>query len=174
MDDSGAILCQISSLKDMLDQVNEENRSEYSNHQRDRVGNCEVFRSGERFVSQRIGAGEDADSRSSVKLLEEDLRCLRVKRDEIIERMINSWEGFTKSCLDFQRNIEKGENDVLRDFCQKKSFLKPNYIFWERKTMPCRTQCWHLWRRFLKIFMVPILVMLVFPSLYKKAEADMR
>lgn len=31
-----------------------------------------------------------ADSRSSVKLLEEDLRCLRVKRDEIIKRMSNS------------------------------------------------------------------------------------
>lgn len=33
-------------------------------------------------------------------------------------------EGFTKSCLDFQRNIEKGENDVLRDLLSEKEFLE--------------------------------------------------
>ncbi|KAG5536234.1 hypothetical protein RHGRI_023874 [Rhododendron griersonianum] len=139
MDDSGAILCQISSLKDMLDQVNEEIEASI---QITREIESEIVRCSE--VESDLSARESelakmiyvldfdisgliavtADSRSSVKLLEEDLRCLRVKRDEIIKRMSNSREGFTKSCLDFQRNIEKGENDVLRDLLSEKEFLE--------------------------------------------------
>lgn len=32
-------------------------------------------------------------------------------------------EGFTTSCLDFQRSIEKGQNDVLRDLLSEKELL---------------------------------------------------
>lgn len=36
-------------------------------------------------------------------------------------------EGFTTSCLDFQRNIEKGQNDVLRDLLSEKELLENEF-----------------------------------------------
>ena len=36
--------------------------------------------------------------------------------------------------------------------CQRKIFLKMKSISWIRKIMPWKIQCWHLWKKFLKIF----------------------
>ncbi|XP_057479463.1 uncharacterized protein LOC130766782 isoform X2 [Actinidia eriantha] len=47
-----------------------------------------------------------------------------MKCDEIVKRVINMRDGFTTSCLDFQRNIDKGQNDVLRDLLLEKEFLE--------------------------------------------------
>ncbi|XP_057480748.1 uncharacterized protein LOC130767767 [Actinidia eriantha] len=139
MDDSGAILCQISSLKDMLDQVNEEIEASI---QVTREIESEIVKCSEAESALSIRESElakmvymldfeisglisvTADSRTSANHLEEDLRCLRMKCDEIVKRVINMRDGFTTSCLDFQRNIDKGQNDVLRDLLLEKEFLE--------------------------------------------------
>ncbi|KAA8542678.1 hypothetical protein F0562_023823 [Nyssa sinensis] len=70
-----------------------------------------------------------ADSRTSVKLLDEELCHLRMKSDEKIKRMNNKREGFTTSCLDFQRTIDKGENNELDNLLlEKKSHEKDIYL----------------------------------------------
>ncbi|GFS42530.1 hypothetical protein Acr_00g0080320 [Actinidia rufa] len=139
MDDSGAILCQISSLKDMLDQVNEEIEASI---QVTREIESEIVKCSEAESALSIRESElakmvymldfeisglisvTADSRTSANHLEEDLCCLRMKCDEIVKRVINMRDGFTTSCLDFQRNIDKGQNDVLRDLLLEKEFLE--------------------------------------------------
>ncbi|KAL6994890.1 hypothetical protein U1Q18_005028 [Sarracenia purpurea var. burkii] len=50
-----------------------------------------------------------------------------MKHDEILKRINNMRESFTKSCLDFQRNVEKGQNNVLRDLLSEKEFLENEY-----------------------------------------------
>nr|GMD36049.1 CAP-Gly domain-containing linker protein 1-like [Ipomoea batatas] len=102
MDDSGAILCQISQLKDMLDKVNEEIEA---NIQITREIESEIVKCTETEVALLARQSElmktaytlqfeisglmaaTADSATSYKSLEEELHCLERKRDEILTRM---------------------------------------------------------------------------------------
>ncbi|KAI6675546.1 hypothetical protein NL676_003452 [Syzygium grande] len=135
MEDSSAILCQISRLKDMLDQVNEEIESSI---QVTRETGSEIVRCAEAeaalatreselteslYVSQfeLIGlAAVAAESRKSVSSTEQELRSLRKKRDEIQERMTRKREGFIRRCLEFQRGIDQGESEILSRHLWKK------------------------------------------------------
>ncbi|KAL7161004.1 hypothetical protein ACSBR2_041619 [Camellia fascicularis] len=148
MEDSGAILCQISSLKDMLDQVNEEIEAGI---QITREIESEIVKCSEVESALAVRESElmkmvymldfeisgliavTADSRTSVKLLEEELCCLRMKHDEILQRINNMREGFTTSCLDFQRNIGKGQNGVLGDLLSEKQLLENEFHLLNKK-----------------------------------------
>ncbi|KAI3440530.1 uncharacterized protein J3R85_003280 [Psidium guajava] len=148
MEDSGAILCQISCLKDMLDQVNEEIESSI---QITREMESEIVKCSEAegtlatreagltkllYASQfeLIGlAAVTAESRKSVTSTEQELRSLQKKRDEIQERMIRKREGFIKQCLEFQRGIDQGESDRLQSLlAEKESLEKEIDIFTQR------------------------------------------
>ncbi|KAK3017791.1 hypothetical protein RJ639_003421 [Escallonia herrerae] len=211
MDDSGAILCQISSLKDMLDQVNEEIEESFQitreieseivkcseidsalaakesklmktayllhfeinglmlvcgNDKNTRTDTlldvrltvcfmCSSFASLcmiQRNASSTYFMFDSSDSRTSVKCLDEELSCLRVKQDEILKGMnikrvqevmhcylkealplkddersaspSSILEVFTKSCLEFQKDIDEGENCELGTLLSEKEYLE--------------------------------------------------
>ncbi|OMO91947.1 hypothetical protein CCACVL1_06945 [Corchorus capsularis] len=83
MEDSGTILLQISCLKDMLDQVNEE--------------------------------------------IEANIQITREIESEIVR------EEFTKMCLEFQRDIENGDNSELVTLLSEKELLKNEIHLLEKK-----------------------------------------
>ncbi|XP_039161211.1 uncharacterized protein LOC104427776 [Eucalyptus grandis] len=103
MEDSSAILCQISCLKDMLDQVNEEMESsiQATREMESEIVRCSeaeaALAAREAELTERLYASQfelvglaavTAESRKSVTSTEQELRSLQKKRDEIQERMI--------------------------------------------------------------------------------------
>ncbi|KAL5818016.1 hypothetical protein ACOSQ3_026394 [Xanthoceras sorbifolium] len=139
MEDSGAILSHISSLKDMLDQVNEEIEA---NFQITREIESEIVKCAEIETALLVKESEltkilfasqfeiigllsvTADWRNSVKILEEELGNLRTKRDEMLKRMSEKREWFITRCLEFQRHIDKGQNDELVALLSEKEILE--------------------------------------------------
>ncbi|EFH64347.1 predicted protein [Arabidopsis lyrata subsp. lyrata] len=113
MEDSGAILCQISIFKDMLDQVSLffflftglVNREIEANIQVTReieshIGNCSEMESSlsvkeaeltKSFIASQFEISGlisvTADSRNSLKLLEDDICRLRNEHSELITRL---------------------------------------------------------------------------------------
>ncbi|CAH9088380.1 unnamed protein product [Cuscuta europaea] len=65
-----------------------------------------------------------AASTTSHKLLEEEIDSLKRKRDEILTQMNIQRERFLKSCMDFQKNISKQENDEIGALLLKKELLQ--------------------------------------------------
>ncbi|EOY20948.1 hypothetical protein QUC31_007112 [Theobroma cacao] len=153
MEDSGAILYQISCLKDMLDQVNEEIEA---NIQITRELESEIVKLTEIEAALAIRESQlvkslyishfevdgllsvTADSRNSLKLLEEELTCLRAKRDEMLKRMENKREGFIKLCLEFQREIGNGENNEVVTFLLEKELLENEIHLLDKKNNALR------------------------------------
>ncbi|RAL49148.1 hypothetical protein DM860_017178 [Cuscuta australis] len=139
MDDSGAFLCEISLLKDMLDKVNEEIEA---NIQITREIESEMVKCDESEASLLARESElmktaymqqfeinglksvTANSTASHKLLEEELDSLRGKRDEIFTRMNVQREVFQRSCMDFQKNIGKQDNDEIGALLLEKACLE--------------------------------------------------
>ncbi|XP_063945392.1 uncharacterized protein LOC108213455 isoform X2 [Daucus carota subsp. sativus] len=139
MEDSGAILCHISLLKDMLDQVNEEIEASY---QITREIESEIVKCCEIETEYAVKESEltrnlyhlhfeihglmavTSDSMASIKRLEAELSCLRIKRDEICNGMDNKREEFISSCLKFQKDIDKGENCEMRTLLSEKVNLE--------------------------------------------------
>ncbi|EEF50641.1 conserved hypothetical protein [Ricinus communis] len=104
MEQSGAILCQISYLKDMLDQVNEEIEAniQITREIESEIVKCTEFESSlasresdltkTLYVSQFEINGLVSvtnNSRKSLKLVEEELFSVRGKREEMVQRMNN-------------------------------------------------------------------------------------
>ncbi|KAH7549305.1 hypothetical protein JRO89_XS13G0012300 [Xanthoceras sorbifolium] len=125
MEDSGAILSHISSLKDMLDQVNEEIEA---NFQITREIESEIVKCAEIETALLVKESELTKilfaSQNSVKILEEELGNLRTKRDEMLKRMSEKREWFITRCLEFQRHIDKGQNDELVALLSEKEILE--------------------------------------------------
>ncbi|KAJ6875115.1 hypothetical protein NC652_034744 [Populus alba x Populus x berolinensis] len=138
MDDSGAILCQITSLKDMLDQVNEEIEA---NIQITREIESEIVKCTE-FEADLAARESDLtktlyfsqfeingllsvayESKKPVKFLEEEICGLRKRKMEMLESMDDKREQFVMQCLEFQRDIDKGENEVV-NLLSEKEFLE--------------------------------------------------
>ncbi|XP_018840162.1 uncharacterized protein LOC109005609 [Juglans regia] len=148
MEDSGAILCQISSLKDMLDQVNEEIEA---NIQITREIEAEIFKCSEIESALAVRESEltktlyvshfeidgfatvTAHARTSLNSLEKELCCLRMERDETLKRINDKREGFTTLCLEFQKDIDKGKNDELRPLLLEKEFLENEIHLLDKK-----------------------------------------
>ncbi|KAK9996417.1 hypothetical protein SO802_021103 [Lithocarpus litseifolius] len=148
MEDSGAILCQISSLKDMLDQVNDEIEA---NIQITREIESEIVKCSEIETALALRESEltktlyvshfeingfaivTANSRASLNCLEKELCFARMKRDEMLRRVNDKWEGFTTLCLEFQRDIDIGKNDELRALLSEKDLLENEIHLLDKK-----------------------------------------
>nr|XP_043618405.1 uncharacterized protein LOC122590132 isoform X2 [Erigeron canadensis] len=139
MDDSGSILCQLSALKDMLDQVNEEIEA---NYQITREIESEIVKCSEFKRSLVVRESElmktvymlqfqinalialHSESRSAKEWLEEELSGIKIKRDEIIERMDNKREAFNTLCLDFQKGIQDEGDGKVGKLLAEKEYLE--------------------------------------------------
>uniref|UniRef100_A0A1J3FIU5 Uncharacterized protein n=1 Tax=Noccaea caerulescens TaxID=107243 RepID=A0A1J3FIU5_NOCCA len=151
MDDSGAILCQISIYKDMLDQVNSEIEA---NIKVTREIESEMVKCSE--IESNLSAKESeltrsflasqfeirglisvaTDSRNSVKLLEDEISRLRSEHCELLQRLTQKREGFVKMCFDFQKDICVDEDDELRSLLSEKEFLENEVrVLEEKKTI---------------------------------------
>ncbi|XP_022871521.1 uncharacterized protein LOC111390686 isoform X2 [Olea europaea var. sylvestris] len=148
MNDSGAILCQISSLKDMLDQVNEEIEAsiQITREIESEMVKCgeiecalaaresELMKMGYTLQSEITGLITVAsDSRNSLKVMEDGVHCLKKKRDETSKRLNNKREGFITSCLDFQKSINSRENDELKPLLSEREFLEHEVHILDKK-----------------------------------------
>ncbi|GMI76556.1 hypothetical protein like AT1G61415 [Hibiscus trionum] len=148
MEDSGAILYQISRLKEMLDQVNEEIESSIQvtrEIESEMVKYTEfeaalTTRESQLTKSLYVSHFEidgllsvSADSRNSLKFLEDELSCLTTKRDEMRKRIEQKREGFTKLCLEFQREIDIGENNEMVSLLSEKERLEKEVHLLDKK-----------------------------------------
>ncbi|PON86495.1 CAP-gly domain linker [Trema orientale] len=148
MEDSGAILCQISLLKDMLDQVNQEIEA---NIQITREIESEIVKCSE---FEKAMAARESDltktlyvshfeissllllahgSRNSVESLDKQLAGLRMKRDETLKRINDTQEEFVRQCLEFQRDIEN--TDDLRAVISEKEYLENEVCRLDKKNI---------------------------------------
>ncbi|KAF5176284.1 Cap-gly domain linker [Thalictrum thalictroides] len=102
MDDSGAILCQVSCLKDMLDRVNEEieENIQTTREIESEVVKCSEIESGlilreSELMKMKCASEFEVNgliqvatiASTSVEALEKELSCLRIKREETLKRM---------------------------------------------------------------------------------------
>ncbi|KAM5571102.1 hypothetical protein ABKV19_011624 [Rosa sericea] len=148
MEDSGAILCQISSLKDMLDQVNEEIEAniQITREIESEIVKCSEFESAlaakesnltkTLYVSQFELIGlvtVTNDLRSSVGNLGKELDGLRLKREETLERIHGNRERFMALCMEFQKDIDKGSENVLRALLSEKEYLQNEMLMLDEK-----------------------------------------
>ncbi|GAU28563.1 hypothetical protein TSUD_269030 [Trifolium subterraneum] len=139
MEDSGAILSHISSLKEMLDQVNEEIEAhiQITREIENSIVKCEEmeshFETKEAELIRTSGVLQfetvgyvtvAADFRASVNTLEKEICCLKIKRDEMVNRMDEKREEFTAQCLEFQREIDNKENFKVRTLLSEKYSLE--------------------------------------------------
>ncbi|KAL4633258.1 hypothetical protein ACB092_04G110200 [Castanea dentata] len=148
MEDSGAILCQISSLKDMLDQVNDEIEV---NIQITREIESEIVKCSEIEIALALRESDltktlyvshfeingfaivSANSRASLNCLEKELCCARMKRDKLLRRINDKREGFTTLCLEFQRDIDIGKNVELGALLSEKDLLENEIHLLDKK-----------------------------------------
>ncbi|KAM3380312.1 putative protein isoform X2 [Capsicum galapagoense] len=139
MEDSGAILCQISSFKDMLDQVNEEIEAniQVTREIESKIVKCteietalaaresELTRTAYALQFEIAGLMKvHADSEASLKHLDEKICYLRRKRDEIHERINNRRDEFVASCLAFQNEVYVEDNDEIHTLLAEKERLQ--------------------------------------------------
>ncbi|GMN56661.1 hypothetical protein TIFTF001_025780 [Ficus carica] len=146
MEDSQAILCYISLLKDMLDQVNGEIES---NFQITREIESEIIKCSE---IEKSLAGKQSEltkrlyvsefeintllvlahgSKNSVENLDKQISDLKMKRDETLKRINEKQKGFMKQCLEFQRDVDN--NDDLRAMLSEKEFLENEFCRLDKK-----------------------------------------
>ncbi|KAL6177902.1 hypothetical protein ACLB2K_049423 [Fragaria x ananassa] len=174
MEDSGAILCQISYLKDMLDQVRayfspiqisvkldfeldrtvvwiQVNEEIEANIQITREIESEIVKCSELetvlaakesdltrtlYVSQfeLIGLVTVTNElRRSVENLERELDGVRMKREEILHRISENQERFVALCMEFQKDIDKGSDNVLRALLSEKEYLQNELLILDEK-----------------------------------------
>ncbi|XAR63891.1 hypothetical protein NMG60_11024034 [Bertholletia excelsa] len=153
MDDSGAILCQISSLKDMLDLVNEEIEAsiQVTREMESEIVKCSevenVLAAREKELTKYVYMLEyeisglmavTAESRTAVKLLEEELCCLTKRRNEILKRINQMREDLITSCQDFQWTIAKGQKELSGGLLSEKKLLENEFHFLGKKNNALR------------------------------------
>ncbi|KAL8250566.1 hypothetical protein R6Q59_034259 [Mikania micrantha] len=139
MDDSGAILGQLSALKDMLDLVNEEIEA---NFQITRDIESEIVKCSE--IERNLAAREsdlmksmymlqfeikglmamNDESRTRRECLQKELSCMKMKQDEILERMNNKREAFSTLCLEFQKGVDEEGRGKVGKLLAEKEYLE--------------------------------------------------
>ncbi|KAI3726804.1 hypothetical protein L1987_66610 [Smallanthus sonchifolius] len=148
MDDSGAILCQLSALKDMLDQVNEEIEANFqiTRDIESEIVKCSEFertlavRESElmktmymlQFEIRGLMAMND-ESRTRRECLQKELSCMKMKQDEILERMNNKREAFSTLCLEFQKEVGEEGDGKLGKLLAEKEYLENEVHLLKRK-----------------------------------------
>ncbi|MED6112634.1 hypothetical protein PIB30_063354, partial [Stylosanthes scabra] len=148
MEDTATILAHISSLKEMLDQVNEEIEAniQVTREIESSIVKCEeieidlenkeadLIKTSGMLQFETVGyVTVSADLRASVSSLEKELGSLKMKRDQIVNRMDEKREMFTKLCLDFQRDIDTGENCKARTLLSEKISLENEIQLLDKK-----------------------------------------
>ncbi|VVB09452.1 unnamed protein product [Arabis nemorensis] len=150
MEDSGAILCQISVYKDMLDQVNSEIEAniQVTREIESEIGKCSEiewalfikeseltrsFLSSQFEISGLISVTDD--SRNSLKLLEDEICGLRNEHSELLRKLREKREGFVKMCTEFQREISVDEGSELKSILLEKEFLENEVGLLEQKNI---------------------------------------
>ncbi|WOL12652.1 hypothetical protein Cni_G21419 [Canna indica] len=139
MEDSGAILREISSFKDMLDQVNEEIEQ---NIQRTREIESEIVKLSEAEDSYAMRECELAKmitnrgvelhaliqvadvAKAYIKLMESDLKSLKMNGDSIEKIISDKREEFIIQCGEFQDEMKTEENDELSLLLLEKAALE--------------------------------------------------
>ncbi|XP_021761271.1 uncharacterized protein LOC110726115 [Chenopodium quinoa] len=139
MDDSGAILLQISTLNDMLDKVNDEIEA---NIQITREIESEIVKIEE--IENALGARESelmkliylsqfelsglitvtVNSRKSIAALTEEINDQRRKKDDLRDRLNKKRESFSVACIEFQKKIESEGCNILREMLLEKESLE--------------------------------------------------
>lgn len=71
-----------------------------------------------------------ADSKNSLKLLDDEIRRLRNEHSEILRKITEKREGFVKMCFEFQREICVDEDSELRS---EREFLENEVRVLEEK-----------------------------------------
>ncbi|CAE5962812.1 unnamed protein product [Arabidopsis arenosa] len=147
MEDSGAILCQISIFKDMLDQVNREIEAniQVSREIESEIRACSDMESTlsvkEAELTRSFLASQfeisglisvTADSRNSLKLLEDEIHRLRSEHSELITRLTEKRAGFVNMCFRFQKEIEGSES---RNLLSEREFLENEVRIMEMKNI---------------------------------------
>ncbi|XP_077245735.1 uncharacterized protein LOC143885442 isoform X2 [Tasmannia lanceolata] len=143
MEDSGAILCQISGFKDMVDQVNEEIEA---NIQRTREIESEIVKCSEIEKDFLVRESEltkmfsikefemngliqvAAAASTSLELMKQELSSLKMTWEETLKRITNNRERFIILCRSFQRDIVKGENEELQTLLIEKEVLEKEIL----------------------------------------------
>lgn len=74
-----------------------------------------------------------AASRNSLKFLEDKLCQLKKKRDEMLKRMREKREEFTRLCLQFQWDINKEKNDELLTLLSEREALENDVHLLDKK-----------------------------------------
>ncbi|XP_054813787.1 uncharacterized protein LOC129314379 isoform X3 [Prosopis cineraria] len=148
MEDSGSILSHISSLKDMLDQVNEEIEAtiQITREIESGIVKCEEIESGlagreaemmktvYMLQFEIVGYVTVADQlKASVSSLEKEICCLKMKRAEIVKRMTEKRENFTTMCLEFQADIDGRKNCEARTLLSERDSLENEIQLMEQK-----------------------------------------
>ncbi|KAF6137241.1 hypothetical protein GIB67_036278 [Kingdonia uniflora] len=152
MDDSGAVLCQISYLKDMLDQVNEgiEENIQTTREIESEILKCSEIEIGlatreselmkmKWFAEYEINGLLQVGvvdyfkfvgclilvvAKNSVEVLEKEVGCMRVTSVEAGKRMADKREAFIMQCTEFQREINNGNSDELMTLLSEKKVLE--------------------------------------------------
>ncbi|XP_021978962.1 uncharacterized protein LOC110874957 isoform X2 [Helianthus annuus] len=139
MDDSGAILCQLSALKDMLDQVNEEIEANFqiTRDIESEIVKCSEFertlavRESElmktmymlQFEIKGLMAMND-ESRARRECLQKELSCMKMKQHEILVRIKSKRETFCTLCLEFQKGVEEEGHGKVGKLLAEKEYLE--------------------------------------------------
>ncbi|KAK1433644.1 hypothetical protein QVD17_10558 [Tagetes erecta] len=139
MDDSGAILCQLSALKDMLDQVNEEIETNFqiTRDIESEIVKCSEFkrnlavRESELMKTMYMLQYEikglmvmNDESRTQREGLQKELSSMKMKQGEILERMNHKREAFSTRCLEFQKEISEEGHGKLGKLLAEKEYLE--------------------------------------------------
>ncbi|XP_050378152.1 uncharacterized protein LOC126795344 [Argentina anserina] len=146
MEDSGAILCQISSLTAMLDQVNEELEAniQIMREIESEIVKCSEFENAKEsdltktlYVSQFELIGlvfVTKDLRSSIDNLGRELDIMRLEQDETVKRIHENRERFMALCIEFQKDIDKGCGSVrLRAQLSERECLQNEMLMLDEK-----------------------------------------
>ncbi|KAK7263899.1 hypothetical protein RJT34_31498 [Clitoria ternatea] len=148
MEDSGAILAHISSMKEMLDQVNEEIEAniQITREIESSILKCEeiecdlatreadLIKTSAMLQFDTVGyVTVAADFRASVSTLEKELSCLKMKQEEIINKMDKKRENFITLSLEFQRAIDKREDCEVRALLSEKDSLENEIQLLDKK-----------------------------------------
>ncbi|CAA7395833.1 unnamed protein product [Spirodela intermedia] len=137
-EDSGAILRQISSFKNMIDQVNEEIEAniQTTRHIESEIIRCSELEKGylirESKLSEMVFNDEfelngvlvaTTVARNSLESTEEELNAMNSYIENMLRRIQEKREKFITQCEQFQEDIVSAETEELHELLSKKDAL---------------------------------------------------
>ncbi|MCL7022111.1 hypothetical protein MKW94_019424, partial [Papaver nudicaule] len=130
MDDSGAILCQVSSLKDMLDQVNEdiEANIQTTREIESEISKCSEIETSLAMKESELTKMKLVSSFEINSLIQKELSSLRIKLQDSNKRIADRRETFIMQCNSFQSRISNDESEeIMKLLVEKEGLQSENY-----------------------------------------------